>query len=213
MNRIALGVAFVGLALFAALAWGIQPGGPVPALDAQLRQAIAAHIAPATLPAWATFTHLGDTATQWALATVATLWLGLRLGWRSGLGYALLCATGGLWIQGLKQVFDRVRPQLWHELPLTTSGASFPSGHSMGSMVVFGALLVLLWPHLRPGWPRALALALAVGAIGGIGISRAVLGVHWPSDVLAGWALGAAWVAVGVLVRDAAQARRQAVRG
>lgn len=201
MNRIAWTVALLGPALFATLAWGIQPGGPVPALDARLAQTVAAHINPATLPAWATFTHLGDTATQWALATAATLALGLRLGWRPALGYAVLCATGGLWIQGLKLVFDRVRPQPWHELPMVTSGASFPSGHSMGSMVVFGALLVLVWPHLRPGWPRALALVLAVGAIAGIGTSRVVLGVHWPSDVLAGWALGAGWVAVGVLVR------------
>lgn len=194
-----LTVALLGLLLFAALAWGVATAGPLVALDAALHARWVAGLGAGAIAAWSAFTHLGDTAVQWAAAAALTLALGRWAGRRTALAYALTCAGGGLWVRGLKLLFDRERPLPVHSDVLHPVSASFPSGHAMGAMVVYGALLVWVWPRLAPGWPRALALALAVGLIGGLGVSRVLLGVHWPSDVLAGWALGAAWVALALM--------------
>lgn len=87
-----------------------------------------------------------------------------------------------------KHYFGRARPDLWLSLAPETS-FSFPSGHAMGSMTLAATLALLAW-HTRWRWPVAciaLAFALMVGA------SRAYLGVHFPSDILAGWAAALAW--------------------
>ena len=103
-----------------------------------------------------------------------------------------LAATGGAALINLisKNAFSRVRPALWISiLPETTF--SFPSGHAMQSMAVALALVVLLW---ATRW-RWLAVVLAIGFVGWVGACRVYLGVHYPSDILAGWTASIAWVA------------------
>lgn len=100
-------------------------------------------------------------------------------------------ATGGaaLLNVGAKHTFERVRPDLWQSIaPETTF--SFPSAHAMQSMALVAALSVLAWPT-RWRWP-----VLIVGNcfVLLVGLSRIYLGVHYPSDVLAGWAASLAWV-------------------
>lgn len=96
-----------------------------------------------------------------------------------------------------KQSFARARPALWLSLaPETTY--SFPSGHAMQTMAVATALTCLLW-HRGP-W-RWAALALGGGFVLLVGISRMYLGVHYPSDVLAGWLASFAWVVGLALVK------------
>ena len=118
------------------------------------------------------------------------LWLGLRnpraalfLGF--SLGGAMLLNTL------FKLFFARARPALSEQLT-PAPGYSFPSGHAMGSAAFFLALYLLV-AQLAPRW-RTLAGVLAALFTLGIGVSRLVLQVHYPSDVLAGWALSAAWV-------------------
>ena len=92
----------------------------------------------------------------------------------------------------LKAVFDRPRPDLVSHLALVTD-ASFPSGHAMMSAAIYltlGALLAQTQPLTRM---RIYILSVAVVLVLLIGVSRVFLGVHWPSDVLAGWCLGSAW--------------------
>ena len=92
----------------------------------------------------------------------------------------------------LKLVFDRPRPELVSHLVLV-SDASFPSGHAMMSAAIYltlGSLLAQTQPLTRM---RIYILSVAVALVLLIGISRVFLGVHWPSDVLAGWCLGSAW--------------------
>ena len=92
----------------------------------------------------------------------------------------------------VKAAVDRARPVLpdpvAHE-----GGASFPSGHAQAAVVGYAVLLLVFLPVLR-GAARGVAVAVAVLMVLGIGLSRVALGVHYVSDVLAGYALGAAWV-------------------
>lgn len=98
----------------------------------------------------------------------------------------------------IKPLIERDRPELWLS-PTPETSFSFPSGHSNASMALGLALVLLAW-RTRWRWP---VLALAVIFIALIGFSRLYLGVHYPSDVLAGWSIAAAWtVALFLIVRS-----------
>jgi membrane-associated phospholipid phosphatase len=115
-------------------------------------------------------------------------------------------ATCGAWLLNYlaKHTFVRVRPDLWVSIsPETTF--SFPSGHAMHSMATVAALLYLICHHRR-NWP---AIFIGIFFVAMVGLSRVYLGVHYPSDIAAGWAASVAWVAgLGILFQS-----RWAVRG
>jgi membrane-associated phospholipid phosphatase len=99
--------------------------------------------------------------------------------------------VGGAALMNLlaKHAFSRTRPDLWMSiLPETTF--SFPSGHAMQSMAVACGVVALLW---ETRW-RNLAVFIAIPFVVAVGTSRAYLGVHYPSDILAGWLASFAWV-------------------
>ncbi|MBT3154074.1 phosphatase PAP2 family protein [Streptomyces sp. CHD11] len=101
--------------------------------------------------------------------------------------------------QGLKAALDRPRP-VWPDPVDSAHYAAFPSGHAMTATVVCGLLLWLLHRH---GVRRVLwrtALITAVVSVTGVGLTRVWLGVHWPTDVLGGWILGALVVRAAVAV-------------
>jgi undecaprenyl-diphosphatase len=115
-------------------------------------------------------------------------------GWRRGalLTVVLLAGAGILnWL--LKFSFARVRPASYFDYPLPGS-PSFPSGHALYAASVFGGLAVLLTARLENRLLQLLVWLTAVALILLVGISRVYLGVHYPSDVLAGYAIGAIWV-------------------
>jgi undecaprenyl-diphosphatase len=121
--------------------------------------------------------------------------------------YLVAATGGGMALAGLaKAAFDRPRPDLVPHGSLVYT-ASFPSGHSMMAAVVFltlGALIARALPRRRQ---KIYALSVAVVATVLVGVSRVYLGVHWPTDVLAGWIAGAGW-AVACLLVARALARR-----
>jgi undecaprenyl-diphosphatase len=116
--------------------------------------------------------------------------LALLRRYREGLFVAL--ATGGSALLNIatKQFFSRDRPGLWESIAPETS-YSFPSGHAMGSMTLAMVLVLLAWPT-RWRWLVLAAMAVFVTMVG---LSRVYLGVHYPSDILAGWTAAMAWVA------------------
>lgn len=93
---------------------------------------------------------------------------------------------------GLKALIDRPRPDVVLHL-VNVSSPSFPSGHAMLSATIYLTLGALLARGVPPGHLRRMYLAFAIGITLLVGMSRVYLGVHWPSDVLAGWTLGALW--------------------
>lgn len=111
----------------------------------------------------------------------------------AGAAYFSITVFGSWIMDGIvKLFFGRVRPDLWTSI-LPEKSFSFPSGHSMISMALGFAVVVLLWPTR---W-RWVALVLAPPMVFLVGISRIYLGVHYPSDVLGGWSAGLIW-ATGV---------------
>ncbi|MFJ8431217.1 phosphatase PAP2 family protein [Kitasatospora sp. NPDC094019] len=106
-------------------------------------------------------------------------------------------ALGQLLRQGLMHGFGRPRPPVV-DWAFTAHGFAFPSGHAFTAALSAG-LLALAVVRARPGAARPAVAAAAVFAVL-IGCTRVYLGVHWPLDVLAGWLLAAAWLALGVLL-------------
>lgn len=116
--------------------------------------------------------------------------------------------TAGVLTAGLKPLVGRARPPLGLRL-LADTEPSFPSGHATDSTALFVSLaLIVAVVVLRRPLARVGALVAGVAAAGLIGLSRLVLGMHWPTDVVAGWALGAA-VALVVTSAGLAVARLQ----
>jgi membrane-associated phospholipid phosphatase len=138
-----------------------------------------------------------DPWTMRALAAAAALWLWALRERLLAVWIAVTCAVGTLIQQGVKAAVGRDRPR-WPDPVDSADYAAFPSGHAMTAMVVCGLLLWLLRRHGTAGRRWALAVAVAAVAVAGVGFTRMYLGVHWPSDVLGGWLLGACVVALSV---------------
>ncbi len=109
---------------------------------------------------------------------------------------AVTSIGGGLVDTAVKVAVGRPRPEV--DEPIAVAfGKSFPSGHSMSAMVCYGALLLVFLPLLAGRW-RTLAFTATALLIALIGFSRLTLGVHFVSDVLGGYVLGAAWLSASV---------------
>ncbi|MCO6389254.1 phosphatase PAP2 family protein, partial [Aliihoeflea sp. 40Bstr573] len=114
--------------------------------------------------------------------------------------HSLASVGGGLLISSVaKEFFDRPRPDLVPHGSFVHT-ASFPSGHSMMAAVVYLTLGVLVARTLPQRRLKIFVLSLAAMTTILVGISRVYLGVHWPTDVLAGWLAGAGWATVCMLV-------------
>jgi len=125
----------------------------------------------------------------------------------------LLGASGGgtLLLFGLKRFFDRPRPTVVPPLMLETT-PSFPSGHAMMSAVIYLTLGTLL-AQLCPRWRERVYVVSLAGILAVIiGLTRIYLGVHYPSDVLAGWSVGLTWAIGSGLVARRLRARVEPVR-
>lgn len=109
--------------------------------------------------------------------------------------YLVVTGMGALLLDpSVKTLVGRLRPVV--DVPVASApGNSFPSGHALGSTVVYGALLLVFLPVVAPRW-RRLLIAVPITIVVLIGLSRTALGVHFLSDVLGGWLLGAAWLGV-----------------
>jgi len=184
--------------------------GDTQALDDRLRLLVNQYATP-------TLTEIMRLASIWGspsrLSIVGAIAAGgfVSRGWRRGALLVMITLIGaGLIDGGLKLFFGRPRPVPFFEDYPSPTSFSFPSGHTLFATAFFGGLAVLLWPRLRSPAVRVLVCLAAFALILLIGVSRIYLGVHYPSDVLGGFAAGTVWVgAVAVGDRIASHWRRR----
>jgi undecaprenyl-diphosphatase len=152
------------------------------------------------------FTALGSTGVLTVVTLAVVGWL-LFSGKRRTAGFILVAVVGGVVMSSLLKLgFARPRPDIVPHAMATFTN-SFPSGHAMMSAVVYLTLGDLLARSQRSVALKVYLMSLALFLTLLVGLSRIYLGVHWPSDVLAGWAVGASWALLCALVMSQLQAR------
>ena len=160
------------------------------ALDRSLAEAIYAGGRPALIAAARFFTNIGEPTVVLVLGFLVAGWLWVKGRARFGLGLLLIVLVGRGLTEVQKYWVARARPEVEPHLVVVKT-SSFPSGHAANSMILGLALALAL---TRPGTVRRIAVGLAILLSLLIGTSRVMLGVHWPSDVIGGWAFGMLWV-------------------
>lgn len=177
------------IAILAAI-WLVMLLGGTGQYDQAVDRALYVGREPALVEFARVLTALGEPTMLIGASILCSLWLWSVGRGRLGLALLLVALLGRGLSELQKILVDRPRPTLETHLVMVKS-ASFPSGHAMSSMVFYLALAMALAGHSR--WRNAtLAAAVLLSLL--IGTSRIMLGVHWPSDVVGGWAVGAAWV-------------------
>jgi len=178
------------VAVLLALLWfAMLTVGAGPADDALLHALYAGGHPLATAIARA-FTFLGEALVLIALGIAFAVFLWAKGRGRYGLVVIAVTLVGRGLVEAQKYGISRLRPEdEVHLVPVSTP--SFPSGHSASSMIVYLTLALVLASGTRWKWP-AVAVALILSFC--IGLSRVMLGVHWPTDVIGGWAFGLLWV-------------------
>ena len=204
-------VALLAIAAFFELADEIGVDEDLALFDQRLVLALSENVAAGTMQMFAIITHLGDRELLAVIGVAVGLYLLLRRWWLHLFTWALATGLGGILVRLLKAHFERTRPI--HEHTLTdSSGWSFPSGHASGAVLIYGMLGYLIVRHTPRVWHIPIALA-SILLIVFVGFSRVILQVHYFSDVLAGFAVASAWLALCVagfeVVRHTMQRRRQ----
>ena len=185
----------VSASLFGVIAESVVSGHRITLLDEAIARSLRDGATPQITTWMLIVTHLHSTTAVALYGSVVGACMAARRRWRS-LATVLVCIGGGLALNVLvKHAFERPRPVL--DDPLLTLGTySFPSGHVVGSTLFYGLGVVLVLrrtPRLQ--W-RLLALSGAAAAIGLVAFTRLYLGVHYLSDVVAGFLEGVAWLAL-----------------
>ena len=211
---VVLAAALLALAAFAEMAELVQEG-QTQALDERVMLWVNTHRSPALDRIALEVTSLGSAAVVWMVVLVASAFLWMSHHRYSVLLLAVAVLGSGILNQVLKALFDRPRPQVFEWVTPHVGSASFPSGHAMTSMVVYATVAYLI-VRLEPKvWMRRATLLLAAVVVFLIGLSRIYLGVHYPSDVVAGFAGGFAWAtacAFGIEVVRVYRGRSAAAR-
>lgn len=159
---------------------------------------------PVPVDAWRAITQAGE----WVLVAVgAVLVLGLIAGGRARMALVVAVAliAASVLTDAAKDWVARPRPP---DPVADAGGYGFPSGHTLNSTVAYGIATVLAWRSSLPRGVRVGLVAALVALIAFVGLSRVALGVHYPSDVVAGWLIGTALVSVVAVVDRADRASR-----
>jgi undecaprenyl-diphosphatase len=190
----ALAVVLLGLAAIV-LTQAVVHHGALTGLDGPFRDWVIDHRSGFWTEVMVSASRFGSTPSLIVIVLATGAWLV----WKGRRADALLVVAGsaGALALGpvLKALVERPRPALSDHVVFVNSW-SYPSGHSLNSMAVLG-LLTVLAVRARPGAPRrTLWAVLGAFLVAVVGFSRVYLGVHWPSDVLAGWLIGVLWLTV-----------------
>lgn len=196
----------LGAGVFVALGALVKPPRAAFRFDLAVSQALHDGCPPALVRFLRVLAVLGE---GWLLAVFAVvggaaLLLARRRIWAAG--WAAAFAGGGIISTVLKLSYARARPSFAHPLA-TANGFSFPSGHAMGAVLFAGMLAYLGSQTTTTSARQAVLVMAAVVWVLVMGLSRIVLGVHYPSDVLGGYAVAASWLSLCVLGLEIAKGR------
>lgn len=166
-------------------------GGPGAAFDVKSIHSLAADRAanPALTAVVIPVTNAGGAGGMIALLVIVAGFLAVQRRWRAALVFAGIVLSGRAIVELIKLLVDRPRPA-FDTHPVSVTSLSFPSAHAANSMITMLAIALLVVPARM----RTVAICLALAITGVIGSTRPYLGVHWPSDMVGGWAFGIAWV-------------------
>lgn len=189
------GVGALCAAVLTGLAVWIRADGAIATFDRAVWTAVVKHRGSAWTHLAKVVTTAANTTTVIVVATASTLLLLALRRYRYALVIAVSCVGGSLSDTLAKQLVGRSRPPRGEWLT-AAGGLSFPSGHAAQSVACYVALGWVVAALIAGGWLRVVVRGTAVMLAIGIGLSRIYLGVHWASDVLGGWSLGAAVLAM-----------------
>jgi undecaprenyl-diphosphatase len=199
-----MAAAVLALLLFSWLADEVFEGD-TRRFDESVRTAVHQFASPLLTRAMVFISQLGS---QVLVAVVVVAFLVfLRLKWRRAAVWLVITTAGGLLLEvTLKYAFHRARPtSFFGAIPHTYS---FPSGHSLMSFCIYGVLAGLLSHRVRSAAIRVMVWIVAALLVLAIGLSRIYLGVHYPSDVVAGYLAAAVWVS-SLVVADRVRKRKR----
>lgn len=206
-KKVILTIFFVAFALYLFIEFSSEmKEGELTAIDNFILAALRDPNDPGKLigPVWLLWfmqeiSHLGGIYAMSSITAISALLFALKKRFRTLLCFLISISGGTLIMLLLKHFFNRPRPSVVPHLAEFTLG-SYPSGHSMVSAIVYLTLGVLLARSTKSLKLRIIYLVTAGLLTFLIGISRCFLGVHYPSDVLAGWCAGVLWAALSYLL-------------
>ena len=187
-----MALALTALFFFAWMADEIMEGDTL-RFDEYVRGLIHQFAFPALTTLMQIASFLGSTLFLTLLGISVVIALYLKKHRRGAIIFTITTIGASLLLVSLKLAFRRARPEPFFDTILPAS-YSFPSGHSLGSFCFYGALAAIITVRIEKLWLKILVWLAAVILILLIGISRIYLGVHYPSDILAGFAVGLIWV-------------------
>ncbi|WP_144524152.1 phosphatase PAP2 family protein [Bacillus thuringiensis] len=182
-------------AVFSIVAWRVHAGG-VTVMDTYVRRLVKGLQTESSLTFFSYFTKLGS-----AIGIAATLVISLLVFWKQRYYAAMIVYPMGILIthlvnKGIKEIVKRERPSL--NEALDALGYSFPSGHAMLSIMTFGFLAYIIAANLKSIAGKCVITILMGIVILSIGLSRVILNVHYPTDILAGYCVGGILLVIAI---------------
>lgn len=192
------GALVIGLVAFGALTTSVVDGGRLDGPDTDVAQWVAR-----SMPGWAEWlalppTRLGGFIGVTVVVVATAIWLIRQREILWAAAVVIVALGSQLLISATKEGYGRARPDAGSAIELPQS-LSYPSGHALAGIAVFGLVGLIAGAHVRTRVMRATAVAAGFGLGVASGASRVVLNVHYVTDVLAGWCYGLAWLAACLL--------------
>lgn len=188
--------------VFGRIAKAVSSAGRLTSIDLQVAEWFHHHATPGMTQGMLALSHVHGPTGVSVMTTVVALGLIRYRRWQALTHVVLIVPTGLLLNVLVKQVFHRARPHFDEPL-LALSTYSFPSGHTAGTTLFYGVLCLLLWGRLQALRWRMAVMAGGMVMVSLVAVSRLYLGVHFLSDVIAGFAEAVMWLTLGWFCIDA----------
>ena len=205
-----LGVSFVLLLVFAAIAQSVLSKMAIVRFDIDLAEALHAGVTPPGIALAIVVSRLGSVWIMAVLGAGVALWYASRRGWLAFAGWLAAIAGGELLAWALKHAIHRERP-VFEVAYVTEPSFSFPSSHVLGALVAYGMIAYFVVCLTASKLWRAVVIAAGALLVLAVGYSRLYLGLHFFSDVVGGLAAGAVWLTTCITALEVARRKQEAM--